>query len=67
MRVMSLRGFLRGGYQRIYEPTVITKKGIVVFSVWPGSSNRSAGVLESRQVQPDSARMAGDNPLSDRP
>lgn len=33
---MPLREFLRGGYQKIYEPTIIMKRGYPEFTVWPG-------------------------------
>lgn len=32
---MPLREFLRGGYQRITEPTVIVKRGYPAFTVFP--------------------------------
>ena len=33
---MPVREFLRGGYQKITEPTIITNRGYVMFTVWPG-------------------------------
>jgi hypothetical protein len=33
---MPVREFLRGGYQKISEPTVVTSHGHVLFTVWPG-------------------------------
>lgn len=33
---MPVREFLRGGYQKIDQPTVITSRGYVLFTVWPG-------------------------------
>lgn len=38
---MPLREFLRGGYQRVYEPTVVTKHGYPLFSVFPGPASKS--------------------------
>lgn len=36
MRQIAVREFLRGGYQKITEPTVVTSHGHVLFTVWPG-------------------------------
>lgn len=36
MKYMPVREFLRGGYQRIAEPTVISSRGYVLFTVFPG-------------------------------
>lgn len=36
MRFMPVREFLRGGYQTIDEPTVVSSRGYVLFTVWPG-------------------------------
>lgn len=33
---MPVREFLRGGYQKITEPTIVTSHGHVLFTVWPG-------------------------------
>lgn len=33
---MPVREFLRGEYQRITEPTIVTSRGVVLFTVWPG-------------------------------
>jgi len=33
---MAIREFLRGGYQTITEPTVISSRGTIAFTVFPG-------------------------------
>lgn len=35
MRFMTLRTFLRGGYQQISEPTMVVKHGLPLFTVMP--------------------------------
>ena len=37
---MPVREFLRGGYQEINEPTIITSRGYVLFTVMPGPSRK---------------------------
>jgi hypothetical protein len=34
---MPLREFLRGGYQKIKMPTIVTSRGVPVFTVIPGA------------------------------
>lgn len=36
MKSIPVREFLRGGYQKINEPTIVTSHGHVLFTVWPG-------------------------------
>lgn len=38
MRFMTLRVFLRGGYQRIEGPTMVVKRGLPLFTVMPHGS-----------------------------
>lgn len=38
MRFMTLRVFLRGGYQQIQGPTMIVKRGLPLFTVMPHGS-----------------------------
>jgi hypothetical protein len=38
MRFMPIREFLRGGYQRITEPTVVSSHGRPIFTVMPSWS-----------------------------
>jgi hypothetical protein len=40
--MMPLREFLRGGYQVIVEPTVITKRGYPEFTVFPAGPRNKA-------------------------
>lgn len=35
MKVMSVRDFLRGGYKTLKEPTLISRHGIPMFTVFP--------------------------------
>lgn len=51
MRVMPLRVFLREGYQRITEPTVITKHGYPVFSVFPAPGARTSTDISPTSTQ----------------
>lgn len=47
---MSIRDFLRGGYQTIKEPTVVMKHGYPSFTVWPGPP-RERPVIETIKAQ----------------
>jgi len=33
---MTIRDFLRGGYQKLSEPTVVSSRGLPLFTVFPG-------------------------------
>lgn len=35
MKVMTVRDFLRGGYKKLREPTLISKHGVPIFTVFP--------------------------------
>lgn len=39
---MTLRTFLRGGYQQVVEPTMVVKRGIPLFTVMPHGSAPAA-------------------------
>lgn len=38
MRFMTIRDFLRGGYQRLDGPTLIVRHGLPLFTVMPHGS-----------------------------
>lgn len=50
MKFMSIREFLRGGYQRITGPTMIVRRGIPLFTVMPhgtapAADERAVGIM----------------------
>ncbi len=55
---MPVREFLRGGYQKIDEPTVITNRGYVMFTVWPGVRDYPRSELPP-QPRPPAAPSSG--------
>lgn len=48
MKFMTLRAFLRGGYQTITGPTMIVKRGLPLFTVMP---HGSAPALDEKVVE----------------
>lgn len=50
---MPVREFLRGGYQEIEEPTIVTSRGYVLFTVMPGPRKKdSTPVRQNGTVPP---------------
>lgn len=42
MKQLAVREFLRGGYQTITEPTVVSSRGYILFTVFPGPPRKKA-------------------------
>lgn len=53
MRFMTLREFLRGGYQRLQGPTMIVRRGLPLFTVMP---HGSAPVIDSQWLKESEQR-----------
>lgn len=57
MKFMTLRTFLRGGYQTITSPTMVVRRGIPLFTVMP---HGMAQALDEKVVAAYSERRLSD-------
>lgn len=53
MKWMTIRTFLRGGYQKITEPTIITKQGYPYFTVMPAKRGQDGVVPQDPNPERD--------------
>jgi len=49
---MTLREFVRGGYQKISEPTIVTNRGLPMFTAVPVRAARDFRTTEQRATLP---------------